>query len=453
MKRATEQVETTPLEDFLHVVFRRKTLIIGLLAIAAAIYIYGSLTEVVNYKAEAIVMIRRLPLGYQMPAESRSVLKRGEVVNSELEIITSPAVAEWVVDELGLDEGKNRSNVIYNLSRKIKAEAEPESNIIRISYSDPKKKTAAEIANAALDGYLDVRAKVALDHEAVNHLERQAERIKAQMDSLSAEIVRYGAEEGQLLIARKAVNHMGLITGFRSTLIEKEAEILALEPTIARTREWLDSGKDISHAPSPETYKMATVRHAKLMLVEVRLQLAEARAKYAPEHPAVKRLEQQEAGAEQVVRTEIEQALLRIELRLEDLKAERDANQKVIDELNAENVTISEDDMQIRLLEHELEIRMDLYAVVQDRREQFAITAATDPSLLNVGVVSRAAVPVVPARARVNMKVVFAFFTLLFGGAIVLAIDRMDQSLVRRVDVEREVGLRVLASVQARRRR
>lgn len=452
MTRSTEQMETTPLEDFLYVVFRRKLMIIGLLALAVAVFLYGSLTEVTVYKAEAIVMIRRLPLGYQMPAESRSVLKRGEVVNSEIEIITSPSVAEWVVDKLGLDEGKDRAQVIYNLSRQIKAEAEPESNIIRISYSDRSRKRAALITNTALEAYLDVRAEVALDHEAVNHLDLQAERIKAEMDSISAEIVRYGANDGQLLIARKAVNHMGLITGFQSTLMDLEAQILALESTVAQTEDWLESGGDISHAPTPETYKMATVRHAKLMLVEVRLQLAEARAKYVPDHPTVKRLEQQVAGSEQIVRTEVEQSLMRIKMRLDDLKAQRKATEIVLAELDAENADISYQDMQIRLLEHELEIRMDLYAVVEDRREQFRITAATDPSLLNVGVVSRAATPVVPARARVNMKVVFAFFTLLFGGALILAIERMDQALVRRVDIEREVGLRVLASVKARSR-
>ncbi len=108
--------------------------------------------------------------------------------------------------------------------------------------------------------------------------------------------------------------------------------------------------------------------------------------------------------------------------------------------------------MQIRLLEHELSIRADLYAVIMDRREQFRITAATDPSLLNVGVVSRAAVPVEPHKGGINMKSVFAFFTLLFGLAFVFAVERMDQSLVRRADVERELGLKVLATVRQRTR-
>ena len=171
MKREIEQTEAILLEEILYVLFRRKLLIIALLFIGVGIFAYGVMTDVDSYKAEAIIMIRRLPLGYQMPAESRAVLKRGEVVNSEIQIITSPAVAEEVVDKIGLGAGRNRARTVHNLNRQIRAEAEPESNIIKISYSHPDGERAAEAVNAALDAYLEVRARVALDYNAVAYLE------------------------------------------------------------------------------------------------------------------------------------------------------------------------------------------------------------------------------------------------------------------------------------------
>jgi len=151
-----------------------------------------------------------------------------------------------------------------------------------------------------------------------------------------------------------------------------------------------------------------------------------------------------------MVRTEIEQALLRQKMWLAERKVERRATKRVLADLNAENSRLSEENMHIRMLEHELTIRSDLYTVIMNRREQFRITAATDPSLLNVGVVSRASVPVETSKGGINMKSVFAFFTLLFGLAFVFAVERMDQSLVRRSDIERELGLKVLAIVRHR---
>ncbi len=452
MKREIEQSEAVLLEEVLYVLFRRKLLIIVLLLFGVGIFAYGVMTDVDSYKAEAIVMIRRLPLGYQMPAESRAVLKRGEVVNSEIEIITSPAVAEEVVDKLGLGDGKNRSRAIHNITRQIRAEAEPESNIIKISYSHPDRERAANVANAVLDAYLNVRARVALDYSAVDYLDQQALRIKAEIDSVGAAIAGYGAEDGQLSKGFKSEKHMGLISRFTSKQTDLDVAIYAMEDKIAMTEEWLASGADAAHAPSGDIYDMVTVQQVKHKHLELKAKLAAARATYAQHHPEIERLERELTSAAEAVRVEVEQALLRQKMRLEEWKAERRATVRILADLEAQNPKISDENMQIRMLEHELSIRKDLYAAVVDRREQFRITAATDPSLLNVGVVSRATVPVEPSKAGINMKSVFAFFTLLFGLAFVFAVERMDQSLVRRSDIERELGLKVLAIVRHRSR-
>ena len=450
MKREIQQTEAVLLEEILYVLFRRKLLIVALLLIAGGIFTYGVMTEVEVYTAEAIVMIRRLPLGYAMPSESRAVLKRGEVVNSEIAIITSPAVAEEVVDRLGLAEGRNRAQVIHNVSGQIRAEAEPESNIIKLSFSHTDGERAAEIVNAALDAYLDVRAKVAFDYDAVEHLERQTRRVKAEKDSIGAEIVKHRAMEGQLSGDFKADQHMGLINRFVNELTGLDSRIYSWEEKIVMTEEWLASGEDIANAPSGDIYAMPTVQQTKLRHLDTKAQLASARARYAPGHPEIKRLGRELASVEEMVRTEVEQALRRQKMWLEERKVERRSIARILAELESENTRLSEENMQIRMLENELTIRADLYAVVMDRREQFRITAATDPSLLNVGVVSRATVPVEASKAGINMKSVFAFFTLLFGLAFVFAVERMDQSLVRRSDIERELGLKVLAIVRHR---
>ncbi len=452
MKREIEQAEAVLLEEVLYVLFRRKLLIIVLLLVAGGIFTYGVLTDVDSYKAEAVVMIRRLPLGYQMPAESRAVLKRGEVVNSEIEIITSPAVAEEVVDRLGLAEGEKRARAIHNISRQIKAEAEPESNIIKISYSHPDRERAADVTNATLDAYLNVRARVALDYNAVDYLDQQARRIKAEIDSVGAAITSYGAEDGHLTRGYKSEKHMGLISRFTSKQTDLDASIYSMEEKIAMTEEWLASGADVAHTPSGDIYDMATVQQVKWKHLDMKSQVASARARYAPDHPEIKRLERELTSSAEAVRVEVEQALLREKMRLEEWKAERRATVRILADLKAQNPKLSNENMQIRMLEHELSMRTDLYAAVVDKREQFRITAATDPSLLNVGVVSRATVPVEPSKAGIDMKSVFAFFTLLFGLAFVFAVERMDQSLVRRSDIERELGLKVLAVVRHRSR-
>ena len=243
---------------------------------------------------------------------------------------------------------------------------------------------------------------------------------------------------------------MGVINRFSNQQRGLDSAIYSKEEKIALIEEWLTSGVDVTAAPSDDIYEMATVRQAKLKHLDMKARLAAAQATYAPHHPEVERLERETASSGEAVRLEVEQALLREKMGLEELEAERRSTIRILADLETKNSEISHENMEIRMLEHEMTIRKDLYAAVVDRREQFRITAATDPSLLNIGVVSRATVPVEPSKAGINMKSVFAFFTLLFGLAFVFAVERMDQSLVRRSDVERELGLKVLAIVRHR---
>ncbi|MBN2565558.1 MAG: hypothetical protein JXB46_07585 [Candidatus Eisenbacteria bacterium] len=450
MKRDIEQSDAILLEEILYILFRRKILIVALLIIAAGIFFYGIATEVDRYMAEAIVMIRRLAPVYAMPAESRQVLRREEVVNSEIEIITSPAVAEAVVDSLHLADGANRARVVNGIHRSIKAEAEPESNIIKISYAHPNPERAAEVVNAALVEYLRVRTRVALDYDAVAFLDKQAVRAKAKLDSLGNAIASFGAEGGQLSRGLMGEQQMNTISRLENELMDLDTSILTQQRTIDLAEEWLASGGAPSDAPNADIYSMQTYRDAKIRHMNLEMELEEARAKYAPSHPEIKRLERLLASSEQIVRREVEQGVERQRMRLEEWKARQEATRRIVEELRSENPQIAHDNLKIRILEHELEVRADLYGVIVDRREQFRITAATDPSLLNVGIVSRATVPVSPSKSGINMKSVFAFFTLVFGIALVFAVERMDQSLVRRVDVEREAGLKVLASIRYR---
>ena len=78
------------------------------------------------------------------------------------------------------------------------------------------------------------------------------------------------------------------------------------------------------------------------------------------------------------------------------------------------------------------------------------VTAATDPSLQNVAVVSRAEVPATPAAEAVNMQIVLGVFTVVFGVLLIFAIEKADSSIQRREDAQRLLGVKVLASIQER---
>ncbi len=169
-----KQGAASVVRDLVFLVFKRKFPLLGLVLLGVAILAYGAATGEPDYEATARVFIKRLPMGYQMPAESQSVLRRVEVVNSEIQIITSSAVATAVVDELGLAHGPDRTLAIHRLQKRIKADSPAESDIIDIRYRDTDPEMAARVVNAALDAYLDTRRTSRTTREALEFLNHQA---------------------------------------------------------------------------------------------------------------------------------------------------------------------------------------------------------------------------------------------------------------------------------------
>ena len=446
----TREAEPTLLRDVVYVLFKRKLPLIGLLVIGSLIVAHGATTRESHYEATARIMVKRLRQSYEMPAVTSSVLRRGEVVNSELQIIMSAAVAAEVVDRLEIATGEERGLAVANMERSIRARALPESDIIDISFRHRDAEWAALVTNAALDAYLEVRARVSLNYEAVQYLDDHARLAKAARDSVANEIARLGADEGDIVQGLRGEMIMGLKDGLYNDQIDLASSINSREEELSLVREWLDSNADMAHVPSGDIYEMGTVRSVYVKVVDQAAEFADARARYTEDHTEVKRIGRELAALETLLRDEVERALQRQHMRLAEWKAQKRAVDGLLAELDAQDAELAATAVRRRMLEADLDARQDIYAIILDRAEEYRITAATDPNLQNVAVVSRAEVPARPTPEPVNMRIVVGVFTMIFGLLLVFGIEKADRSLERREDVHRFLGVKVLASIQER---
>lgn len=443
--------EPTLLRDVVYVAFKRKYPLIGLLLLGVLIIAYGSMGQKPEYQASARIMVQRLRATYAMPSVTSAVLKRGEAINSELQIIMSSAVAAEVVDRLDMDATRERGVAIEDLQRRIKAKALPESDIIDIEFRHTDAEWAALVVNTALESYLETRARVALNYEAVVYLEEQARLAKAARDSVAAEIVKLGSDRGDIVQGLRAESNMGLKNRLWNEQITLGSRIGSREVELAAVREWLAQETDYAHVPSGDIYDMGTVQTAYVTLIRANAELADARARYTEDHPQVQRLGREIASLETLLRQEVKRALQRQEMRLFEWKAQKQAVDEILEDLNAQDAEVAELSVRRKLLEADLGTRNDVYQIVLNRAEEYRITAAVDPSIQNVSVISRAEVPSRPTPRPVNMKVVVGAFTIIFGILLVFGLEKADHSLERREDVHRFLGVKVLASIPERR--
>ncbi|MBD3349134.1 MAG: hypothetical protein GF400_08070 [Candidatus Eisenbacteria bacterium] len=449
-KKTKRETEPTLLRDVVYVAFKRKFMLIGLLALGILIIAYGSAGQKPGYEADARIMLSRVRPAYAMPAVSGAVLKRGEVINSEIQIITSNAVSAEVVDRLGMAEGENRARVIENLAGKIKAKALPESDIIDISFRHTDPEWAALIVNTALDAYLDIRARVALNAEAMRYLKEQERVTRAARDSVATEIAKLGAERGDLIQGQSAQANIALKGRLMNERITLTSEIKTFEKEIGAVENWLEGNTDYSHVPSNNLYGMDTIRATYNQLITAKARYADAAAKYTADHPEVKKVQREIGTLERMLRTEVERGLMRQKMRLFELRTELDAVEEQMSILVSQNAELGAVNARRKILEADLKARNDVYKVVLDRAEEYRITAAVDPTIQSVSVISRAQVPATPTPQPVNMKVVVGIFTVVFGVLLVYGLEKGDHTLERREDVHRFLGVKVLASIPER---
>ena len=453
MDRSTERATDVQLiREIVYTVFKRKAVLIALVVAGLALAVYGLTTTVPMYKATSTVLVRQRPASYRMPIESGAVLEREDLINTEVGIFTSAAVAGAVVDDLGLAEGKDRVGVVERLQRMIKVKPQAGASIIDVTYRHGDAETAAEVVNSAVDAYLQVRKSIEVTDAAVAYLDKQTAIVEARIDSIGAILAHYRGAQGSLHENRLGSHQMDLIQRIRYEIQELEVAVNSREEQLAMVEDWLDSGGDLSHVPSGDIYDMATVVQAKAKLVEFGTRLATAEARYAPGHPEIGRLRREGAALERLIRSEVEQALLRQQMRLEEWKAKLNASRDVLEYLHSTDADIASERVRIRILESEFETQLNLRRTIVQRRDQFRVTAATDPDLLNVAVLAWAMVPTEPDVEPVNMRVAVGLLTIVFGVMLILGIEKLDHTLQRRDDTELHLGVKVLASIPERER-
>lgn len=443
--------ETSFLRDILFIVFKRKIPLVGMVLIGLMVVTYGIRTTVPEYQATARILVKRTRQAYEMPSETQQVLKRSEVVNTELQILKSAAVAELVVDKLDLAQGVDRGVAIARIENRIQARALPESDIIDITFRHTDPERAAMVVNTALDAYLEIRKGVELSTEALSYLEVQAAAARAARDSVAAEMAALGAREGTHHLGTMGMQQMDLQARYRDMLMAVRKDIDTRERQLVVIEEWLASGRVVTGGNGDAAYSSDGVRKAQNALADLEISLAETRARYKDDHPEVQRIKRQIATTESVIVDEVSGALNSERLRLQELRAEERAIDDMIAGLSAADTRVADAELRLKLLQHDLALQIDLYDVVMSRMEQFRITVATDPDLLNVAVISRASVPITSTPRPVNMRVVVGMFLIVFGVLVVFALEKMDQSLQSREDVQRQLGVKVLASIPDRR--
>ena len=376
----------------------------------------------------------------------------GTYMATQVELMKSSEVLLPVVDQLELTKDSEftdgfrggdsvalRTYVEGALDAHLLVEQGKGSQLLYVTATSRVPAKAALIANAVADMYSKrekQRLKDPADDRAKNYSEQLAE-LQAKVTAAQQKVTELRQQTGTAPIAN--ANSNGAADSDEQTLISLEQQLLAAQ-NLRRSAETATNiapvGTNGQGQGSPEVKELTSEITTK------ELQLSELRATYGARHPKVLELESNISQARRRLAEEQAQYL-------NDARQIESKLQQAVNAQQAKILSIRKVQDQGAKLQLELESSQSVYKRALDGYDQIMFASVSNPT--NVSFVSRAAIPVEPAKpSTIKLMLIGTVLAILLAMAAPVIYElAFDRRLHCKEDFERHFGIPVLAQFGA----
>jgi len=461
----------------------------AVVAIAAIVLsVIGAFLVTPLYKSTATIMLdTRRENVVDLQAVLSNLPADTFVVDSEVELLRSPALSKRVIAHLHLDRDPEfnatlRSPTIFSeISDGVKAaihatlvffnlvpvsgldaqERQQEAvleafqqnldvertgltYVITVTFWSQDSAKAVRIANAIADAYVDQQKDLKLQatREANALLQKRVDGLRERVRVAEKAVADYKSKHG-------------LLNAVGAPLTEQEISALNAQLAIARSDEAQQEGRLAAalaqaHQGGNNSVGQAsnsdTIRALRTQEAEVLQQEADLRSRYGPLHPALVRVEQQRAAIQAAINAEINRvvAAQRAETeaaqqRAGSLQASVDRDRKVLALNNSAGVELAE-------LERDADAVRSLYQSFLTRFQQTSAQEGMQDA--DAAVVSRGTFPLKPSFPSWLLVLAAAFvLASVAAAATVVLLEIMDRGVRSPESAEQDFGLPVLTTV------
>jgi uncharacterized protein involved in exopolysaccharide biosynthesis len=227
-------------------------------------------------------------------AAEGSAPKQEQIVQSEVEILTSPQVAERVVRSMGvgkLFEAKDiqitqgadtpERRIAYgvaNFQKKFGASATPNTTVVQLSYSSRDPDIAATALNKLIDEYLVYRREV-LFEDRTGTLTQQRNEFEAQLQTVQQELTGFMGRNGVSDFESERGSLQALLASTRADLLNVQAR--------QREAQGRYSSTDQSYQREPSEIRLSFESDNSRRQIELASQLADLQTRYTDDSQPV----------------------------------------------------------------------------------------------------------------------------------------------------------------------
>jgi polysaccharide biosynthesis transport protein len=448
---AGQQEAATSLLVYLGVLWRRRWLVVPVVALTVAsawafiqlqtpIYV-GTATVLIEPESPKIVNIQEVTPGTG-PTQ--------DYYATQTKLIQSRDIIERVIEQLKLKEripeiGETRDAYGAFLTLLVVAPVK-NTRLVTVSFENPDRKLAAEVANAVANGYVkynvDLKHKMATEagawlQEQVGGLVAKADRSAAALQAYQAKADLLGIQEQRQIVTQK-------IMAYERAHLESQTARYAAE---AKLREITRILKDPVAADSVFTViDDPMVRKLKTDASNLLAERSKLREQYRPKHPDLIQIEAQIKDINERIREEVGKLRQAVENEYNVAKAREASMASSLNDLRRDSQQLVAKEARALSLQREKDSSEELLATVVKRMKETGLTTALE--VTNVRVIEPATPPPFPARPRKFLiQLVSAVLGLALGIGLAFVVESLDNRVRSPEDIERTLGIPVIGFV------
>jgi capsular exopolysaccharide synthesis family protein len=461
---AFRQGEVTPVDlHSLFCAFRRR-LALFLIVTAAILAAVGAVTLLIKPKYEAVAEIMIDPRNQKITNTADvlpSLPADSVVVDSEVEVLKSPQLAERVTRSLALDRdpeftrglkalpqplsGESFRKVIDAVRKNLDIRRSGLTYAIQIGFRSHNPAKAARIANEFATLYLNEQVE-----QKVNATDHAAQWLNQRLQQLRVQVLNDDTAVQQFKIANNLMSAQGAtlteqdISNYNQSLAQATAQVAEDQARLETARSQLTAaanGGEVGEDVNSPTIQKLTEQRA-----EVSRRVASLQTQFRDEYPTLKIAKNELADIDAAIATETQHVMENLEARARVSRGRKSAIEASLSAARGQLASNDRTTVRLNELERNAQASRSLYESYLGRyKETSSQEGLAQP---DARLVSLAPPPTKPSSPNLGLNALVGVVLALAGGMGAVGIAEMfDAGLSTSADVENRLNLRYLGAL------
>jgi len=484
----------------MRIFWRRRGLFIGIVALLtmAAIAILTAITPLYTAQTDLIIENREQKIS-ELKAVLGDVLPDKEGLLSEIEVIRSRAIAEAVIDQLGLDRdpefnvalrppgitstlvdqlrqtlsqwippdviagflgsdadgslseqerrARERDKVIDAFLEQLAVTVKGQSRVIVIYFTSEDPVKAARIADSVADAYIveQLEAKFEATQRANKWLAGKLQDLRKQVAQSDGAVEEFRRRAG-LLQSKDGTLISQQVADLNTQLIVARSEKAAAEARLDQVKQMIRAAGSAQAAA--DVLGSPTIQELSKQEAEVKRKIAELSQEMGGRHPRLISVRAELEDLQAKITTEVAKVVQKLENEAGVARAREATLMRSAQQLEGRLGQANASEVQLRALEREADANKALLQQFLSRFEE--ITAQSDmlAQQTNTRVLSKAVVPDHPSSPKKIQILALVFVaSSVLAAAVIFLVENLDRGFRSGEQIEQSTGARSLGLV------